>query len=153
LENGRSIIVRVNDRGPFVNGRIIDLSRRSAQLLGYEQIGTARVRVQAVQPGMPGVEGSMLAQASPIGGDSPKVVAAPRGTVTAEALPPPPGVKGQAAQPTALSTQPSAGQSQSSVATLAASQAAPPPDLTRQRVLQEPVRPTNIFVQAGAFTQ
>ncbi len=46
LENGRSLIVRVNDRGPFVNGRIIDLSRRAAQLLGFAVAGTARVRVQ-----------------------------------------------------------------------------------------------------------
>jgi rare lipoprotein A len=48
LENGRSIIVRVNDRGPFVNNRIIDLSRRGAQLLGYERSGTATVRVQVL---------------------------------------------------------------------------------------------------------
>ncbi|AWK87001.1 septal ring lytic transglycosylase RlpA family protein [Azospirillum thermophilum] len=46
LENGRSIVVRINDRGPFVNGRVIDLSRRGAQLLGYESVGTAKVRVQ-----------------------------------------------------------------------------------------------------------
>ena len=48
LENGRSIILKVNDRGPFVNNRIIDVSRRGAQLLGFEKKGTARVRVQAV---------------------------------------------------------------------------------------------------------
>ncbi|MSO85863.1 MAG: septal ring lytic transglycosylase RlpA family protein [Rhodospirillales bacterium] len=46
LENGRSLIVRVNDRGPFVAGRIVDLSRRSAQLLGLEGQGTGKVRVQ-----------------------------------------------------------------------------------------------------------
>lgn len=46
LDNGRSIVVRVNDRGPYVRGRIIDMSRRGAQLLGYEKIGTAKVRVQ-----------------------------------------------------------------------------------------------------------
>jgi rare lipoprotein A len=45
LENGRSIVVRVNDRGPFVNGRIIDLSEKAADLLGYRIKGTARVRV------------------------------------------------------------------------------------------------------------
>ena len=48
LENGRSMKVRVNDRGPFVNGRIIDLSRRGAQLLGFEKKGTAMVRVSIV---------------------------------------------------------------------------------------------------------
>jgi len=46
LDNGRSIVVRVNDRGPFVPGRIIDMSRRGAQLLGFEGTGTAKVRVQ-----------------------------------------------------------------------------------------------------------
>ena len=46
LENGRSLVVRINDRGPFVSDREIDLSRRSAELLGYINKGTARVRVQ-----------------------------------------------------------------------------------------------------------
>lgn len=50
LENGRTILVRVNDRGPFVNDRIIDLSRRSAQLLGIERKGVSRVRVRRVYP-------------------------------------------------------------------------------------------------------
>ena len=46
LTNGRSLKVVVNDRGPFAHGRIIDLSRRAAQLLGFERAGTARVRVE-----------------------------------------------------------------------------------------------------------
>jgi rare lipoprotein A len=50
LENGRSLVVRVNDRGPFKPGRIIDLSRRAAQLLGFDSKGVARVRVQRVFP-------------------------------------------------------------------------------------------------------
>jgi rare lipoprotein A len=49
LENGRELLVRVNDRGPFVNGRVIDLSRRSAQLLGVYGKGTAPVRVEFVR--------------------------------------------------------------------------------------------------------
>jgi rare lipoprotein A len=48
LDNGRTVTVRVNDRGPFVEGRIIDLSRRSAQLLGMEGRGVAQVRVQVM---------------------------------------------------------------------------------------------------------
>jgi len=44
LENGRAVVLRVNDRGPFAQGRIIDVSRRAAQLLGFEKHGTARVR-------------------------------------------------------------------------------------------------------------
>ncbi len=46
LENGRSIAVRVNDRGPFVAGRIIDLSEEGARVLGFRDNGIARVRVQ-----------------------------------------------------------------------------------------------------------
>ncbi len=50
LDNGRRLTIRINDRGPFVGGRIIDLSRRSAQLLGVDRVGTARVRVRRVYP-------------------------------------------------------------------------------------------------------
>jgi rare lipoprotein A len=50
LDNGRKLVVRINDRGPFVQGRIIDLSRRSAQLLGVDKAGLARVRVRRVFP-------------------------------------------------------------------------------------------------------
>ena len=50
LENGRKMIVRINDRGPYVDDRIIDLSRRSAQLLDVQKKGTARVRVRRVFP-------------------------------------------------------------------------------------------------------
>ncbi len=49
LENGRSIIVRVNDRGPFVGKRIIDLSEGAAKRLGYFKKGTARVLVEMVK--------------------------------------------------------------------------------------------------------
>ncbi|WP_262691668.1 septal ring lytic transglycosylase RlpA family protein [Kordiimonas aestuarii] len=48
LENGRSIVLRVNDRGPFVKSRIIDVSRRGAQLLGFDKQGVTKVRVQAL---------------------------------------------------------------------------------------------------------
>jgi rare lipoprotein A len=48
LENGRSLIVRINDRGPFARGRVIDLSKRSAELLGFKNQGTAKVRVQVL---------------------------------------------------------------------------------------------------------
>lgn len=49
LENQRRIIVRVNDRGPFVKGRIIDLSAGAAKRLGFHKKGTARVLVETVQ--------------------------------------------------------------------------------------------------------
>jgi rare lipoprotein A len=45
LDNGRSLVLRVNDRGPFARGRIIDVSAHAAQLLGFYEKGTARVRV------------------------------------------------------------------------------------------------------------
>jgi len=46
LNNGRSIVVRINDRGPFAHDRIIDLSRRSAEALGFRGHGTATVRIK-----------------------------------------------------------------------------------------------------------
>lgn len=48
LDNGRSIVVRINDRGPFSGARLIDVSQRAAQLLGFEGQGTAKVRVQVL---------------------------------------------------------------------------------------------------------
>jgi len=53
LDNDRSLIVRVNDRGPFRKNRIIDLSYAAAVRLGFADKGTARVQVQAVGPGIP----------------------------------------------------------------------------------------------------
>jgi rare lipoprotein A len=50
LDTGRRIIVRVNDRGPFAGGRIIDLSRGAAEELGIRRQGIAPVRVRVVQP-------------------------------------------------------------------------------------------------------
>jgi rare lipoprotein A len=50
LANGRSVVVRVNDRGPFHGGRIIDLSYAAATKLGYVQAGSARVEVEAIVP-------------------------------------------------------------------------------------------------------
>src|SRR5258707_12111682 len=50
LANGRSLTVRVNDRGPFVGGRIIDLSHAAARELGYDRAGLAHVRVRYVGP-------------------------------------------------------------------------------------------------------
>lgn len=50
LDTGRRILVRINDRGPFVRGRIIDLSRGAAELLGVRAQGVAPVRVRVVDP-------------------------------------------------------------------------------------------------------
>lgn len=50
LDNGKQVIVRINDRGPFVSTRIIDVSKRAADALGYRNKGTANVRVKLLGP-------------------------------------------------------------------------------------------------------
>jgi len=45
LDNGRTVVLKINDRGPFVEGRILDVSRRGAQELEMIGPGTARVRI------------------------------------------------------------------------------------------------------------
>jgi len=55
LTNGRSVVVRVNDRGPFLHGRLIDLSYAAAFKLGYVNQGSAQVEVEAVLPDSPGL--------------------------------------------------------------------------------------------------
>ncbi len=49
LENGRTVRVRINDRGPYVDGRIIDLSRRAARILRMLDRGVVRVRIEVVR--------------------------------------------------------------------------------------------------------
>ncbi|PSD30687.1 septal ring lytic transglycosylase RlpA family protein, partial [Stenotrophomonas maltophilia] len=58
LDNGESVIVRVNDRGPFHDGRVVDLSYAAAVRLGITQRGTGNVEVRALQPG----ESNLMAQ-------------------------------------------------------------------------------------------
>ncbi len=48
LANGRSAVVTINDRGPFIRGRIIDVSKGAANVLGMRQSGVARVRVSTL---------------------------------------------------------------------------------------------------------
>ena len=50
LDNYKKVTVRINDRGPFVKGRIIDLSKKAAQRIGIENTGTARVRLRIIKP-------------------------------------------------------------------------------------------------------
>lgn len=61
LENGKTIVVRINDRGPFHPGRVIDLSYAAAVKLGYRNKGSARVRVEALTPdaSAPAMESSL----------------------------------------------------------------------------------------------
>jgi len=48
LENGRSVVLRITDRGPFRRGRVIDVSKKAARRLGFLREGTAKVRVEVV---------------------------------------------------------------------------------------------------------
>ena len=54
LDNKRSVIVKVNDRGPFTEGYVVDVSRKAAEELGLIQPGSARVKVEVVEKPAPG---------------------------------------------------------------------------------------------------
>lgn len=62
LENGRSLVLRVNDRGPYVKDRIIDISKRGAQLLGYQAQGVAKVRVEVLAEESKALKAALLGQ-------------------------------------------------------------------------------------------
>jgi rare lipoprotein A len=146
LDNGRSLQVRVNDRGPYARGRIIDLSRRSAQLLGFEGQGTAKVRVKLLVP--ESIQAASLARHN--GGDDKAVAAidapkpAPLPQVAAQPLAPPPGARAAIApQAVPLPTPAPAAQF---------ARVAPPPPPVDQ-VTVAPVKPSHIYIQAGAFSK
>ena len=76
LTNGRSVVVRINDRGPFVGGRIIDVSKAAASVLGMLGSGTARVKVSASGGGSPKIassSGASVKVASASGSNSAKM--------------------------------------------------------------------------------
>jgi len=142
LENGRTLKLRVNDRGPYLRGRIIDVSRRAAQLLGFEGIGTAKVRVkiipdESIQAKLVALAGSedQVAQAAaplPLAPVATQALTAPANVQMAGGdapLPPP------APRATTLMVPP-----------------APLPPLPEE-VARVPVRPTAIYIQAGAFAK
>jgi rare lipoprotein A len=130
LTNGRSIIVRINDRGPFVGSRLIDLSSRGAELLGFRNQGHTNVRVRYVGPANaePVVTAQNLSQ--------PIHVAADTGTKPlgeAAIAPPPP-------RPRAVA----------SVATPVAAAVAEQAAVTPQQTLT--AQSGQAFVQVGAFS-
>jgi len=143
LENGRSIVVRINDRGPFAHGRILDLSKHAAELLEIDLKGTAKVRVQVLS------DESRIVALQMKGGEETPLEAAPRVAVNSETLPPPPGRKSEPARNRPQPKQPPA------------APAAPPPpapavdmaSLDAQPVEQLPPRATQIYIQAGAFSR
>lgn len=106
LENGRAIVLRVNDRGPYARGRIIDLSRRAAQLLGFYGAGTARVRVQMLAEESKELKLATLRGAPPPGTEF--IAAAPRDAVQSDTLPPPAGARSAGTVATATLPPPSA---------------------------------------------
>jgi rare lipoprotein A len=90
LENGRQVTLRVNDRGPFVGDRIIDLSRRAAQMLGIDRQGTGRVRVKRVYPSEREIARLGLGRPSapaPVRREPVMVAAAPRPALTPVSVP------------------------------------------------------------------
>jgi rare lipoprotein A len=150
LENGRTMLLKVNDRGPFVNGRIIDVSRRASQLLGFHGQGTAKVRVQVVSDGrrvpaetqLAQLGGSLVPQPRISDEERRAVAAAPQARVESQPLPPPPGIAQAPAVPVSRPLQPAAAPPAPVVV------ATPAPGV----VAMVPVKPTGIFIQAGAFT-
>jgi len=74
LENGRSVIVRVNDRGPFVKERLIDLSYAAAKELQFDRNGTAHVRVQSLQLPPPSKQETLAMGKKLIAADHPNSV-------------------------------------------------------------------------------
>lgn len=154
LENGRSIQVKVNDRGPFVNGRIIDLSRRSAQLLGVDGPGTAKVRVQILADKSLEAKRLLTGGAMVAKGETPITVdKLPKASVAAEELAPPPGGK---AKPGQGGTE-VAGRAPPPAASGGAKPAAPPPAFVPApdaKVVQKQVPlSSNIYIQVGAFSR
>lgn len=146
LENGRSLVVRVNDRGPFVGDRIIDLSRQSARLLGMEKQGVGRVRVQVLS----GSDGQEFVTPKPSeNAPQPEILAQPSGTISGGVISggdvsAGPVEESQPIQP--INAPPVAPQIDTAAASAAASS-----QVTGQ-VIQQAVVPSEIYIQAGAFT-
>jgi rare lipoprotein A len=137
LDNGRSLVVRINDRGPFAHGRVLDLSKRAAQLLGMEGTGTAKVKVEIMADESRELAMNMKAKQQL---DEPPVEAAPRNTVVAESLPLPGGK--ESPKPVVRAATP---------APVVVGSAAPDM-LAQQEVKQVAVKGSSqIFIQAGAF--
>ncbi len=139
LDNGRSIKVRINDRGPFARGRIIDLSQRGAELLGFTRLGTAKVLVEIVADENRRI--TSAAMTNDAAGSAPASV--PTVEVTAETLP-------GSAEPT-LADSPAASQTALAVPRRTISTVSPG-GAPVQVVNRRPVGNSEIYVQAGAFT-
>ncbi|WP_085726033.1 septal ring lytic transglycosylase RlpA family protein [Pseudomonas sp. R37(2017)] len=104
LDNNKSVILRVNDRGPFYSDRIIDLSYAAAKKLGYAEIGTARVKVEGIDPqaywAAKGRPAPMMLNEPQVAQNSAPVITASAGTV--EQWTPPPQQHAAAVVPVQL---------------------------------------------------
>jgi rare lipoprotein A len=87
VANGNSIVVRVNDRGPFHGSRVIDVSRRAAELLAFKSAGTGRVRVDYLGPAQQtgSDEGMLLATLRTDGSPAPAPIGDPGRVMIAQA--------------------------------------------------------------------
>lgn len=145
LENGRSLVLRVNDRGPFANGRIIDVSRRGAQLLGFYGKGTARVRVRILSDESRQLASIALTRGTAGAKIAAKMPAVPRIPVKANTLP------GSIAPTRPATVHPVLGRAIQPSPRSARKAAWGKDEKPTGTVTRYPVRPTRIFVQAGAF--
>ena len=147
LENGRSIVVRLNDRGPFVDDRIIDMSRAGARALGFLEKGLARVRVENL------TEASIALKNRALGASDvpmPAIAAAPRPPVAAEALPP---VAEVAVEPTPQAPTREGASAQTQTAEIVSTDLPSPVPATQTRPIAPLIPPSSgqYFLQAGAF--
>jgi len=140
LENGRTLLVRVNDRGPANPGRVIGLSDRAASLLGIPPGGSAQVRVA-----VDGARSRALAEAAPPAERPPlPIEAAPRAAVAAESLDAPPGARSAAPARAAVPVRQAA----------AEAAAAPPADTPLpEAVAQAAPAPGRILLEAGTLSR
>ncbi len=147
LENGRSLVLRVNDRGPFARGRIIDVSRQAARMLGFEGAGTAKVQVEVLPQ-----ESQQLKVAALNGsiGAEPQlqVAAAPRVAVKTENLQSAGGVAPASNGRTNNGANNGANNGVGSV--LRQARLSEPALPSNVRIV--PVPATNIYIQVGAFS-
>lgn len=144
LENGRSLRLTVNDRGPFVNGRIIDVSRRAAQLLGLHRRGTAKVRVQILA-----AESRALALG---GGRSGTVVASAETPIRTDIDVSKPGVSSEIlAPPEGANAAPLQSNNFGPSGERPPDRVVDAPDLPDGTLTIKPVEPSDVYVQAGAF--
>jgi len=104
VANGRSIIVRVNDRGPFAHDRLIDLSKKTAAVLDFKHKGTAKVRVQYVGDApLHGKDEKFLVASYKGPGPAPELLAAQSAPVVT-AYSAPPAARPQAVFPDGLAS-------------------------------------------------